>query len=77
MYETQGNEYINEIMKPKEAFSLIKVAEFYVIAIRICLNPSSSLRESYKLKKPQKTVNKNVRIEIRKEKLIKKTHNKW
>lgn len=51
MYETQGNEYINEIMKPKEAFSLIKVAEFYVIAIRICLNPSSSLRESYKLKK--------------------------
>lgn len=76
MYETQGNEYINEIMKPKEAFSLIKVAEFYVIAIRICLNPSSSLRESYKLKKTQKTVNKNVRIEIRKEKLIKKTHNK-
>lgn len=76
MHETQGNEYINEIMKQKEAFSLIKVAEFYVIAIRICLNPSSSLRESYKLKKTKTTVNKNVRIEIRKEKLIKKTRNK-
>lgn len=66
MYETQGNEYINEIKKYKEAFSLINVAEFYVIAIRICLNPSSSLRELYK--KP--TVNKNMRIKIREEKGI-------